>query len=115
MKFTGKVIKGDMRGRKLGFPTVNLDVRHILPERGVYFARTDGLPSLMHHGPLSTHGIESDRVEIHILDFEGDLYGREVTVEVFDKIRDVAKFNSTEELVMRIQEDIALAREFFAV
>lgn len=114
MKFTGKVVKGDGRGRKLGFPTLNLDVSLIL-EDGVYIARADGLAGVMHVGRLPTFSIDEKRVEIHVLDFDGDWYGREVAVEVFDKIRDVENFDSAEGLLRAIKADVRMTREFFAV
>ncbi len=112
MKFTGKVIKGDGRGRKLGFPTLNLKTSLIL-EDGVYIARADGLASVMHVGRLPTFSIDEKRVEIHVLDVDDDWYGREVTVEVFDKIREVEKFDSVKSLVKAIEGDVKKAREFF--
>ncbi len=112
MKFTGKVKKGDQRGRKLGFPTLNLEVSELLAD-GVYIVRTEGLASVMHVGPLPTFDKVEKRVEIHVLDFDEDWYEREVTVEVFDKIREVEKFNSLEDLVAAIEGDVRKARQFF--
>ncbi|MEK9166821.1 MAG: riboflavin kinase [Patescibacteria group bacterium] len=111
MKFIGKVKKGDQRGRKLGFPTLNLEVSMAL-EDGVYCVLVEGLPGVMHVGPLPTFSI-GRRVEIHILDFDEDWYEREVEVEVFDKIRDVRKFDSVEDLVIAIEGDVKKAREIF--
>lgn len=112
MKFIGKVKKGDQRGRKLGFPTLNLDVSVDLDD-GIYCVLVDGLKGVMHAGPVPTFSIDR-RLEIHILDFDEDWYGREVEVEVFDKIREVEKFNSVEDLVEAIEGDVRKAREFFA-
>ena len=135
MKFTGKVIKGDSRGREIGFPTLNLntdlDLISTLSD-GVYVvvvsipAKNDGsiLPenkidserpmnALMHFGPIPTFDKTEKRIEIHILDFEGDLYGREVNVEVFDKIRDITKFATKELLIEAIQSDVAFAKKYF--
>lgn len=115
MKFTGKIIKGDSRGKKIGFPTINLNVFELPVGHGVYVVKVGELPALMHYGPVPTFGNHSSRVEIHILDFDDDIYGREVEVEIFNKVRGVQKFKSAEDLVERIKEDIRLAREFFAV
>ncbi len=112
MKFTGKVKKGDQRGRKLGFPTLNLETDLDL-EDGIYCVRVEGLPAVMHLGPLPTFSL-GRRVEIHILDFDEDWYEREVEVEVFDKIRDVRKFDSVEDLVIAIEDDVKKAREIFS-
>lgn len=112
MKFTGKVKKGDQRGRKLGFPTLNLEVAESL-EDGVYIVATENLPAVMHVGPLPTFDKIEKRVEIHVLDFDEDWYEKEVTVEVFDKIREVEKFNSVESLLLAIEGDVRKAREFF--
>lgn len=112
MKFTGKVVKGDGRGRKLGFPTLNFDVSLDLDD-GVYCVLVEGLKAVMHVGHVPTFSI-GRRVEIHVLDFDEDWYEREVDVHVLDKIREVKKFNSVEDLIEAIEGDVKQAREIFA-
>jgi riboflavin kinase/FMN adenylyltransferase len=113
----GQVIAGDRVGRKFGFPTANLDVHHLtLPPNGVYAAATKvqgqfyrvalniGLrPTLASSQPQL-------RVEAHLLDFIGDLYGTELELELGDKLRDERKFASLDELRCQIAADVAKVR-----
>jgi riboflavin kinase/FMN adenylyltransferase len=113
----GKVLTGDKIGHKLGFPTANLDVTNlILPPNGVYSAVTHvngrlfrvalniGLrPTISQPGPKL-------RVEAHLLDFSGDLYGQELEVGIGSKLRDERKFASPDELRTQIAIDVAAVR-----
>lgn len=115
---SGKVIPGDKLGRQLGFPTANLDVAGlVLPPNGVYagVARQEGrlYRVALNIGlrPTVTAGSQV-RVEAHLLDFDGDLYNRELEIEIGDKLRDEKKFASLEELKQQITRDIAAAREW---
>jgi riboflavin kinase/FMN adenylyltransferase len=105
---SGRVVKGAGLGRKLGFPTINLDVEG---ESGVFLTRVfmDGVVyrGVMHRGEAFGRGYSC---EIYLLDFEGDVYGKKVVVEVGRKIRDTKKFSDTEELKEQIAKDVATER-----
>jgi riboflavin kinase/FMN adenylyltransferase len=114
-RVSGPVVTGAGRGRRLGYPTANLQyVQELLPLPGVYVvevevagARCRGVANV---GFNPTFGENSLGVEVHLLDFEGDLYGREVSVYFRDRIRDERKFRSAEELVRQIEKDVRFAR-----
>lgn len=112
----GRVVEGDKIGRQLGFPTANLDVTNlVLPPHGVYAASTkiDGknFRAALNLGlrPTLATGLQL-RVEAHLLDFAGDLYGRELEVEIGVKLRSEMKFSSTSELREQIARDVASVR-----
>ena len=113
----GSVVKGDRRGRTLGFPTANLafDAREkLLPPAGVYAAWVF-LPephrAVLNFGLRPTFNGLSKTFEVHVLDFEGDLYGRTLKLEVCHRIRAEAKFESLDALTRQIQTDIQTARQ----
>ncbi|HZI33702.1 MAG TPA: bifunctional riboflavin kinase/FAD synthetase [Candidatus Binatia bacterium] len=113
----GRVLEGDKIGTRLGFPTANLDVAGLaLPPNGVYAASTKlhgqfyrvalniGLrPTVAANRPQL-------RVEAHLLDFSGDLYGTELQVEIGAKLRDEQRFGSPDELRRQIERDVAAVR-----
>jgi riboflavin kinase/FMN adenylyltransferase len=110
---SGVVMRGDELGRKLGFPTANLACEGmVLPPRGVYAAQVMVNQQLrravLNIGFRPTLGQSQPqlRVEAHIIDFEGDLYGRELEVSLGDKLRDEMKFGSLRELKEQIARDI---------
>ncbi len=113
----GQVVPGDRLGRKLGFPTANLNTTGLaLPPRGVY-AVVVRLKGQSHHGVLNigirpTLGEKEPqlRVETHVLDFSGDLYHDEIEVVFAQKLRDETRFPSLDLLQAQIQRDIAEAR-----
>jgi len=112
---SGRVIPGAARGRKLGFPTANVEfVQELLPLPGVYLidAVVGGVVrrGVANVGFNPTFGENSLGVEVHLLDFAGDLYGQEVSVRFRDRIRDERKFKSVEELVRQIEKDVGYAR-----
>ena len=115
----GTVVNGDGRGRKIGFPTANLDSwpQKMLPSVGVYrcIAELDGKEILsvgnVGYRPTFTDNTKKVFVEIHLLDFKGDLYGRELQVKFTHRLRGEVKFSSFEELVHQIHCDIETARE----
>ena len=117
---SGRVIAGDGVGRKLGFPTANLDAAGlVLPPNGVYLGlakiREKSRPAALNIGfrpTLATSGLQL-RVEAHLLDFTGNLYGQELEVEIGEKLRDEQKFGSLEELKAQIAKDVAGARMRF--
>ncbi|HEY1787761.1 MAG TPA: bifunctional riboflavin kinase/FAD synthetase [Verrucomicrobiae bacterium] len=113
----GTIVVGDKLGRTLGFPTANLDVTGlVLPPNGVYAAVT------RHEGRLYRAALNIGirptvsagrqlRVEAHLLDFDGDIYGRELEIEIGEKLRDEKKFGSPAELKEQIAADIATIRK----
>ena len=112
---SGRVIPGAARGRKLGFPTANVEfVQELLPLPGVYVidAAVGGVVrrGVANVGFNPTFGENSLTVEAHLLDFSGDLYGQEMSVRFRDRIRDERKFKSVEELVRQIEKDVEYAR-----
>jgi riboflavin kinase/FMN adenylyltransferase len=111
----GTVVHGDARGAALGFPTANLDLHHELhPPAGVYAveARLDGkrLRGVVNIGTRPTFGAGAVTVEVHLLDFEGDLYGRDLEVEFLEKLREERRFASREDLVAQVRRDVERAR-----
>lgn len=112
----GVVVEGEKRGRKLGFPTVNLDTEwEILPRPGVYATYvklSDGF-----HGSITNIGIRPTfeesklTVETHIFDFNDDLYGKEVRINFVERLRDEKRFESVDKLVEQINQDIVAVRE----
>ncbi len=112
---SGKVVHGAARGRELGFPTANIHMRHERPAlTGVYAVKLDGLNSVANLGVRPTiAGVPKLLLEVHVLDFNGDLYGKHVYVEFLHKIRDEMKFESLDALKAQIAADIVVARQYF--
>ena len=112
---SGKVVHGAKRGRQLGFPTANIHMRHERPAlTGVYAVKLDGLPSVANLGVRPTiAGVPKLLLEVHILDFNGDLYDRHVHVEFLHKIRDEMKFDGLDALKAQIAQDVIVAKAFF--
>ena len=113
----GKVLAGDKLGRKLGFPTANLDVTNlILPPDGVYSAVAKVGGKLYRVAlniglrPTISQPHPQLRVEAHLLDFSGDLYGQELEIEINSKLRDERKFASPDDLRAQITKDVAAVR-----
>jgi len=108
----GVVVRGDGRGRELGFPTANLDVPggRPVPPGGVYAGWTRDRRGAVSIG-TNPHfdGVER-RVEAHLLDFDGDLYGERLVVELWSPIREQRRFGSLEELVAAIGDDVERTR-----
>jgi riboflavin kinase/FMN adenylyltransferase len=112
----GKILEGDKIGRQFGFPTANLDVTNlILPPHGVYAASTK-IDGKFFHVALNI-GVRPTvdagrqlRVEAHLLDFAGELYGRELEVEIGSKLREEQKFSSPAALRDQIAKDVAAVR-----
>lgn len=108
----GIVVHGDHRGRLLGFPTANLQTPPgvLVPKLGIYAGATIGRRAAISIGTNPTYGGTERRAEAHLLDFEGDLYGRRLVVELWARLRDEAAFTSEAELVEAIAADCATAR-----
>ncbi len=112
----GLVGVGERRGRQLGFPTANLtQVQTIIPGDGVYAVRAwlDGKPwpGAANVGPNPTFGEQARKLEVHLIGFQGDLYGRELTVEFLARLRDTQRFQSVEQLQEQLQVDTRRAEE----
>ncbi len=112
---SGKVVHGAKRGRQLGFPTANIHMRHERPAfTGVYAVKLDGLHGVANLGVRPTiAGVPKLSLEVHVLDFNGDLYGKHVHVTFLHKIRDEVKFESLDALKAQIAQDVIVARNFF--
>ena len=114
---TGTVVRGEGQGRRLGFPTANIDVPNpekLIPHEGIYAVRAalrdrfvDGV---LHLGPRPTFAGLPPSIELHLFDFDEDIYGRRVRVEFIDRIRDIAHFGSVEALVKAMEADCSAAR-----
>ncbi|MBQ9677534.1 MAG: bifunctional riboflavin kinase/FAD synthetase [Prevotella sp.] len=112
---TGRVVKGEHVGTRLGFPTANLQVadpHKMIPAAGVYAVRCmmdDGrskmYKGMMNIGTRPTFGVHRQTLEVHILDYEGDLYGQTVTVSFIERLRDERRFDNEEELRAQLKED----------
>jgi len=115
----GTVVAGDRRGREIGFPTANLnEVDALVPGLGVYggTAIINGRRFLaaIHVGPNPTfNDKQQKKIEVHLLDFDGDLYGTELKVNFGFRLREVSKFSSAESLVKQLQKDIMTVRNYF--
>ena len=115
----GIVIRGDGRGRVLGFPTINIvvDREKLLPKDGVYtvwVGLPEGtLPGVMNLGIRPTVDGKQRSLECHLLDFDGDLYGREVEVSLVERLRDEQKFQNLQDLIAQIEKDVSIARRVF--
>jgi len=112
----GTVVRGVGRGASLGFPTANLDgIETLLPADGVYAGRVrlngEDLPAAVHLGMNPTFSDEQRKLEIHIIGHTGDLYGRELTVDLLSRIRDVARFDNPDELRRQLEADIAATKQ----
>ncbi len=112
-RLDGIVARGEGRGRELGYPTANLvleDSRKLVPKRGVY-ATTVTLPNgrerggMMNIGRRPTFDEMDVTVEVHLLDFEGDLYGERLSVQFLQRLRDEQKFPSADALAAQLSED----------
>jgi riboflavin kinase/FMN adenylyltransferase len=121
--FTALVVGGDQKGRTLGFPTANLRLHHEqqVPAHGVYavWARIGGESTwrmgAMSVGVRPTFGGGLRTLEVFVLDYEGDLYGRDLTVAFADWLRPEQAFPGAEALVRAMHADVAAARERLAV
>ncbi|MFQ5997189.1 MAG: bifunctional riboflavin kinase/FAD synthetase [Dehalococcoidales bacterium] len=108
----GRVVTGAGRGLELGFPTANLDItsEQALPPDGVYatWAYIDGQAyhSMTNIGQNPTFDDRKRAVEVYIVDYHGDLYGRELKLDIMERLRDEKKFNTVAELKQQMAEDV---------
>lgn len=122
----GVVVAGNGRGRGIGFPTANVDtLNELRPAPGVYAvrvaiqnapaaARAGWLPGAANIGVKPTFGGSEVTVEVHLLDFSGDLYGKELRVQFLDRLRAEQRFGSPSELALQIRRDVESARTVIA-
>lgn len=113
-ELTGLVGDGARRGRQLGFPTANLtQIKSLIPAHGVYAGsvqlQSKEFPAAVNIGPNPTFDDEQSKVEVHIIGWEGTLYGQLLSCKLMSRIRDVLKFSSLENLRNQIRKDIAAA------
>ena len=108
----GTVVLGDQRGGTLGFPTANVAVEPdvLVPAYGIYAGAAAGHRAAVSIGTNPHYGGDERRIEAFLLDFEGDLYGCELVVELWERLRDERAFESEAELVAAMAEDVARAR-----
>jgi len=116
----GRVSHGDERGRTIGFPTLNLPLRRkAVSLRGVFAVRVTGLaaaplPAVANLGVRPTVGGTYPLLEVHVLDFSGQVYGRQVQVEFVQQLRDERRFDGLQALRAQIDLDVRAARAVFA-
>jgi riboflavin kinase / FMN adenylyltransferase len=108
----GTVVLGDQRGGTLGYPTANLATLSelLVPAYGIYVGSARGRRAAISIGVNPHYGGEERRIEPHLLDFEGDLYGQRLVVELWQRVRDERAFESEAELVAQIARDVEAAR-----
>lgn len=114
-RIRGMVTHGAARGATIGFPTANLDaIDTLVPAKGVYAGRTyiQGRShwSAIHIGPNPTFGDDHYKVESHLLDFEGSIYGQAIEVDFISRLRDIRRFSSTADLTDQLQLDVDATR-----
>lgn len=113
---SGKVVHGAKLGRQLGFPTANVHMRHERPAlTGVYAVKLNNLPAVANLGNRPTlEGIPKLKLEVHVFDFNGDLYDQHVHVQFFHKLRDEQKFAGLDALKAQIALDTLQAKQYFS-
>ena len=114
----GIVVKGEGRGKGLGFPTANLRVANgdkLIPPQGIYAVRavlrSGTHVGALHLGPRPTFKGSPPTIELHVLDFEGEIYGEEVRVDFIAYLREILPFSSAAALVEQMKEDVERARK----
>lgn len=117
----GEVIHNKGRGRKLKFPTANIDIREdpIIPRQGVYLARVlmpdnEWLPALANIGTRPTFPEDRGRLwlAVHIIDWDGDLYGKTIQVDFLAWVRSEEELDDPQELIEKMRRDLKLGREW---
>lgn len=118
---SGKVVSGYQIGRKIGFPTANIEVQDkLIPKNGVYAAfatigkDTTRKKAIVNIGMRPTFNGNETTVEVHILGFEGDIYDKEISIELVSRLRDEQKFDSAEDLISQINMDKTSAEDMLS-
>jgi riboflavin kinase/FMN adenylyltransferase len=108
----GMVIHGDKRGRELSYPTANIDLQNkhkITPKQGVYLVTTEiqnkRVFGMMNIGTKPTFGVSGSSIEVHLFDWNADLYGQHLCFDILEWVRDEKKFSNARELQTQIQDD----------
>ena len=112
---TGTVLHGRGVGHTLGFPTANVDLsqtRKMLPREGVYAVRISNLTGMANLGNAPTFSVDKPTLEVHLIGFDGDLYGQTVEVQFLHRLRDIEHFSSVEALQGQLQEDLEHTRQW---
>lgn len=121
---SGTVIEGFKRGRELGFPTANIDVFHnyVTLKDGVYLGKVkigpsyeSLLPAIINVGNNPTFKGTRKWIEAYIIDFDRDIYGREISIFFLDRLREEIKFKNKDELIKQIKKDHAKALKYFGI
>ncbi len=120
LEIEGRIVPGRQVGRTLGFPTANMNGEFPPLRHGVYFTKilieNRWVPAISNVGVLPTFSLENEpNLESHLLDFEGDLYQKQVCVQFLKFLRDEQKFNLPEELANQVKSDIEKAKQYFNV
>jgi riboflavin kinase/FMN adenylyltransferase len=111
-RLQGRVVSGDKRGQELGFPTANLEAApgQALPAGGVYACRAhvegQAYPAMTNIGTRPTFDGGQQLVEVYLMDYNGDLYGQELAIDIIERLRDEKKFDTAEQLKEQIARDI---------
>jgi riboflavin kinase/FMN adenylyltransferase len=108
----GTVVAGDQRGGTLGYPTANIavDAQLVCPRYGIYAGQALDHRAAISIGTNPHYGGTERRIEPFLLDFEGDLYGKRLVVELWERLRDEAVFDSEQELIAQIARDVEATR-----
>jgi riboflavin kinase / FMN adenylyltransferase len=108
----GTVVSGDQRGGTLGYPTANIamDAQLVCPRYGIYAGEARGHRAAVSIGTNPHYGGTERRIEPFLLDFDGDLYGQRLVVELWERLRDEAVFDSEEALIAQIAADVEATR-----
>jgi riboflavin kinase / FMN adenylyltransferase len=121
-RLEGVVVRGERKGRELGFPTANIEIgdpEKMLPLEGIYAARGwvrgERVPGLLHLGPRPTFPGFAPTVELYLMDWSGDVYGDHVRVEVVERIRGILPFTSSAALVEAMRADERAGRRILGV
>lgn len=119
--FSGTVVEGRKLGRTIGFPTANIKIDEsykLIPKNGVYIVAADidnkKVYGMMNIGMNPTVGGMTQSIEVHFFDFDQDLYGKKITVTVYEKIRDEQKFPSVDDLKMQLKKDQEVSLAYLA-
>ncbi len=114
---SNEVVRGEQRGRALGFPTANLrpPPGKVTPGHGIYaaFAEVDGVarPAAVNVGVRPTFGGTGLLIEAHLLDFDGDLYGKRLTLEFVERLRPEIRFENVDALIEQMGDDVSRVRQ----
>lgn len=118
--FTGTVIHGKKLGRTIGFPTANIKIEEsykLIPAQGVYAVQcvtgNQKCNGMLNIGTNPTVSGQNTSIEVHLFDFDQDIYDQEITVELIKRIRDEQKFASVDDLKTQLQEDKIFAEQLF--